>query len=537
MEPRDGSRPRCPCGSDRPLPRLRPLTCLALTGTSRSTLILTLHLLPRLRAHRCRRTESHKIRRTGFSPREAGNLAIVNEREAIAVTSGNLLTQDAARIQTRSRQFNGCTFSVMHQGPVGHIDGVEARSGTSPIVIQVRPRSGRTLVRSRRPVADVGPGIPPDAAERIPPLMDRPLRAFQPAALPLEGRLLLARACTATAARRRCLRRRPHRRRRHRRRRRLLRAAGSVWFLGTPSSAGTTQQVVQQGGEATVWLRGYTGGGPLQVQVATDPSSPAVGVNLPAVNQTVTIPGGQSVASVTIPTNAGAPNPGEVDVNLTITPIDPPTGVTVQGGPLELRILAPDATTPPKIIGVAGTPDGIQLMFSKPMNPVQASNVHNYAVRETYTTISGNDDFLSSAPSRFFSPDAPFGGTTTSIFRKVGSSPLGKLRPRRFHGDPHPQRKSELHWITGSIVVTPGSPAKASAGFGMGQAPPKVLLTWRATRSTKAGNRENSGFKCILGMLRSARPQSRKRWASGTLHRLAAGVKKPVGAVFLRSGR
>ena len=109
--------------------------------------------------------------------------------------------------------------------------------------------------------------------------------------------------------------------------------------------------------------------------MTTDPSSPAVGVNLPAVNQTVTIPGGwrykdgQNLASVTIPTNAGAPNPGEVDVNLTITPIDPPTGVTVQGGPLELRILAPDATTPPRIIGVAGTPDGIQLMFSKPMNP------------------------------------------------------------------------------------------------------------------------------------------------------------------------
>ena len=243
--------------------------------------------------------------------------------------------------------------------------------------------------------------------------MDRPLRAFQPAALPLEGRILLATVHVALLAPRTVpvLQRRSQ-----------LAAPspstspppasdGAVWFLGTPSSAGTTQQVVQQGGEATVWLRGYTGGGPLQVQVATDPSSPAVGVNLPAVNQTVTISGGLSVrkaedgqnfASVTIPTNAGAPNPGEVDVNLTITPIDPPTGVTVQGGPLELRILAPDATTPPRIIGVAGTPDGIQLMFNKPMNPVQASNVHNYAVRETYTTISGKDDFLDSITDRLF---------------------------------------------------------------------------------------------------------------------------------------
>ena len=42
-------------------------------------------------------------------------------------------------------------------------------------------------------MADVGPGTPPDAAERIPPLVDRHHRAFQPAALLLEGRILLVR--------------------------------------------------------------------------------------------------------------------------------------------------------------------------------------------------------------------------------------------------------------------------------------------------------------------------------------------------------
>ena len=237
-----------------------------------------------------------------------------------------------------------------------------------------------------------------DAAERIPRLMDRPLRAFQPAALPLEGRILLARvhvpivppAPESSAA-----------------------FSGSVWFSGAAQDAealaaqklsrvsvATTQPVVQQGDEATVWLERSALDGTLQVQVATDPSSPAVGVNLPAVNQTATFAAGQSftedqtLTSVTIPTTAGAPNPGEVDVNLTITPIDPPAGLTVQGGPLELRILAP--TAPPRIIGVAGTPDGIELMFSKPMNPVQASNVHNYTVRETWTTSSGTEDFLES---------------------------------------------------------------------------------------------------------------------------------------------
>jgi hypothetical protein len=118
--------------------------------------------------------------------------------------------------------------------------------------------------------------------------MDRPLRAFHPAARPLEGRILLARVHaplfvpTLPPV-----------------------VSGSVWFLGAPSSAGTPEQVVQQGGEAIVWLQRTTFAGPLQVQVATDPSSPAAGVNLAALNQTVTIAGGQNLASVTIPTNAG----------------------------------------------------------------------------------------------------------------------------------------------------------------------------------------------------------------------------------------
>ena len=346
-------------------------------------------------------------------------------------------------------------------------------------------------------MADVGPGNPPDAAERIPPPMDRPLRAFQPTALPLEGRLLLAPCMyrcrrpsrvppspspTTTVA--------P-----------IARAttgaepaaavdsaaaysAGSVWFWGTRSSAGTTQQVVQQGGEAIVWLQGDTGGGPLQVQVATDPSSPAVGVNLPAVNQTVTIPGGQSVAYVTIPTNAAAPNPGEVDVNLTVTPINPSTGVTVEGGPLKLRILAPDATTPPKIIGAAGTPDGIQLMFNKPMNPVQASNVHNYAVRENYTTISGKDDFLSPVQDLF--PTPPIGGTKTSISAKSVPLRSASYDPTDFTVTLIPKRKLSYPG-TGSVVVTPGSPAKTSAAHRDGSSPLQGLTDLEGNAINQGG--------------------------------------------------
>ena len=161
-----------------------------------------------------------------------------------------------------------------------------------------------------------------------------------------------------------------------------------MWFLGTPSSGENTegkflgtddvegaasagesvQQIVQQGGEATVWLRRSTLR-PFAGSTGDRPIIACRGRELPAVNQTVAFAAGETlaenqgtIATITVPTNAGAPNPGEVDVNLTITPIDPPAGVTVNGPPLELRIMAPDSTTPPRIIGVAGPPKASALL-------------------------------------------------------------------------------------------------------------------------------------------------------------------------------
>jgi len=100
-------------------------------------------------------------------------------------------------------------------------------------------------------------------------------------------------------------------------------------------------------------------------------------VNVGAVDQTVTFRNYQRLAGVTVPLLAGAPNPSEVDVNLTITPTTPKVTTS---GPLELRILASDATIPPTIVSVQGKRQGIVLTFNKPMNPVAASNVNNYAV-------------------------------------------------------------------------------------------------------------------------------------------------------------
>jgi len=124
------------------------------------------------------------------------------------------------------------------------------------------------------------------------------------------------------------------------------------------------------------------------VEVKTDPSSPAVGVNVGAVDQMVTFANApQTKATLRVPILAGAPNPGEVDVTLTATPVNPPTPVTISG-PLVLRILASGPSRPPTITSEQGTPQGIVLTFSKPMDPAAASNVNNYAVRSSYATSS-----------------------------------------------------------------------------------------------------------------------------------------------------
>jgi hypothetical protein len=193
--------------------------------------------------------------------------------------------------------------------------------------------------------------------------MSRPPREFKPGSFELEGRLLLAVGFVSLAPRSR----------------------DTVGFAGI-AMLGQPQVALQQDGTATVSLyrsafqRGGTPVAPIQVVVATDPSSPAVGVNVGAVHQTVTFDGNNPNPSVTVPILSGAPNPGEVDVTLTITPIDPPPDLRV-GPPLDLRILASKDMLPPSIEDTWATPQGIALKFSKPMDPAGVSNVKNYAVR------------------------------------------------------------------------------------------------------------------------------------------------------------
>lgn len=238
--------------------------------------------------------------------------------------------------------------------------------------------------------------------------MSRPPRAIRVDAPELEGRLLMASLPVpgAVAATQKTVAQLPQ----------------FLGFVGTttPGTSQVTQVVTQQAGTTTVTLANLGSIGPLQVEVKTDPSSPAVGVNVGAVDQLVTFSQGQSQATLSVPILAGAPNPGEVDVTLTATPVNPPTPITSRG-PLVLRILASDASIPPTITTVQGTPQGIVLTFSKPMDPARASNVNNYAVRATSISTKTNPllapiNFLT-IPLHFDSPG--IGASTTVATQTV----------------------------------------------------------------------------------------------------------------------
>src|SRR5579863_8616603 len=103
----------------------------------------------------------------------------------------------------------------------------------------------------------------------------------------------------------------------------------TVNFQGVTDMTGyvfsSVQVVSQQEREATLTLTRPDTVGVVQVRVQTDASSPFVGVNVGAVDQTVTFANGQGQATVTVPILSGAPNPGVVDVRLFADPINPPT--------------------------------------------------------------------------------------------------------------------------------------------------------------------------------------------------------------------
>ena len=311
-------------------------------------------------------------------------------------------------------------------------------------------------------------------------MMSRPPRAVRVDALELEGRLLLAALPVPSVG---ATTQKPV----------LVQLHPSLGFVGTPTpgTSQVTQVVYQQDGTATVTVAEFDYV-PMQVEVKTDPSSPAVGVNVGAVDQMITF-ADQTQATLTVPILAGAPNPGEVDVTLTATPVNPPTPVTVRG-PLVLRILASGPSKPPTITSEQGTPKGIVLTFSKPMDPAAASNVNNYAVRSLYGTSSvfggslgfmlfgyQNHTFRNSVPLRAAVYDPATNSVTLIPRRRLtyksqitvtqGSGSNKSSRPGHPSDAPLGLTDLEGNPINGgstpgkfSVVVTTGNPQPVATG-------------------------------------------------------------------------
>jgi hypothetical protein len=211
--------------------------------------------------------------------------------------------------------------------------------------------------------------------------MPRAKRGFQAECAPLEGRIVLSAAPTSAVA--------------------VGSPAGSdpVQFESTLGNlvnetfgAPALQVVPQNAGQAIVTLSRPTTAGVLQVNVHTSSLDPGVGVNVGAVDRTVTFPDGAAHASLIVPIISGAPNPGAVDVTLWGSEV---------GLKLDLEVVASDPSAPPKIVAENFTDRGLVLTFNKPMDPISASNVNNYSVGQALKVNHGR--FLSGLVGGFVS--------------------------------------------------------------------------------------------------------------------------------------
>jgi hypothetical protein len=112
-----------------------------------------------------------------------------------------------------------------------------------------------------------------------------------------------------------------------------------------------------------------------------------VGQQFTPVNQSLTFPAGVTTETVAVTINAGAPNPGLVPVQLSVTS----ASRAIRGSAETIYLASGPAAVPPSIVAVQRVAGGIAVTFSKPMDPKTVANIHNYLIR--------------------FTPDAQFGFT------------------------------------------------------------------------------------------------------------------------------
>jgi Bacterial Ig-like domain len=95
------------------------------------------------------------------------------------------------------------------------------------------------------------------------------------------------------------------------------------------------------------------------------------------VNQSVTFPAGVTTETVAVPINPGAPNPGLVPVQLSVTS----ESRAVRGSDETIYLATSPDAVPPSIVATERVRGGIAVTFSKPMGPKTVTNIHNYAVK------------------------------------------------------------------------------------------------------------------------------------------------------------
>jgi hypothetical protein len=152
--------------------------------------------------------------------------------------------------------------------------------------------------------------------------------------------------------------------------------------------------VSQQADQLTVTLvRSRIGGGhrklgPLTIDFSASEGPATAGgmltdANAPAqftpVNESVTFPRRVTTETVVVPINPGAPNPGLVPVQLSVTGLSR----GVRGSDQTIYLANGPEAVPPSIVGVTRVAGGIAITFSKPMDPSTVENIHNYTVKFT----------------------------------------------------------------------------------------------------------------------------------------------------------
>ena len=102
-----------------------------------------------------------------------------------------------------------------------------------------------------------------------------------------------------------------------------------------------------------------------------------VGQQFTPVNQSVTFPAGVTTETVVVPINSGAPSPGLVPVQLSVTT----ASRAVRGSEETIYLATSSDAVPPSIVAVQRVKGGIAVTFSKPMNPKTVANIQNYAIK------------------------------------------------------------------------------------------------------------------------------------------------------------